>query len=131
MAKHHGKNGKIKVSTNQVAEVTAWTITETVGVSDTTAMGDAAQTHLTDIPGWTAQVTAHFDPADTNGQNALTIGASVTIGVYSDGDASGKTYFTGTASVTNIGRSGALTGAVAFTADLTGNGALSRQVVSP
>ena len=73
MAVHHGKNGKVKLTTNAVAEVTGFSVNETVGVSDTTSMGDTALTHLTGIPGWTASIDGNYDPADTNGQAALTI----------------------------------------------------------
>ncbi|MBX9456124.1 MAG: hypothetical protein KL863_08935 [Rhizobium sp.] len=130
MAVHHGKNGKVKLTTNVVAETTSWSINESVGVSDTTSMGDTAQTHLTGIPGWSGSVDCNYDPADTNGQNALTIGASVTIGFYSDGDGSGKQYFSGTASVTGLGRQGAMGEKVTASFSFTGNGALTSATVA-
>lgn len=130
MAVHHGKNGKVKLSTNVVAEVTGFSVNETVGVSDTTSMGDTAQTHLSGIPGWTASIDGNYDPADTNGQNALTIGASVTVGLYTDGDGSGKQYLTGTASVTSIGRQASMNEKITFSVGLTGNGALTSSTVA-
>ena len=129
MASHHGKNGKIKLTTNVVAEVTKFSVSESVSDSDTTAMGDTAQTHLTGIPGWSAKVEGWYDPADTNGQSALTIGASVTPGFYTDGDGSGKTYLTGSASVTAINREASVGGTVSFSIDLKGNGALTKSTV--
>ena len=86
MAVHHGKNGKVKLGVNLVAAVTKFSVTETVGDTDTTAMGDTAQTHIVGIPGWSGKIEGHYDPANTTGQVALTIGASVTIGLYTDGD---------------------------------------------
>jgi len=130
MAVHHGKNGKVKLTTNVVAEVTKFSVNETVGDSDTTSMGDTAQTHLTGIPGWTAKVEGNYDPADTNGQVALTIGASVTVGLYTDGDATGKKYLTGTASVVAINREATYTERVTFSVDLKGNGALTSSTVA-
>lgn len=129
MAVHHGKNGKIKLTTNAVAEVTKFSVSESVGDSDTTSMGDTAMTHLTGIPGWTAKVEGNYDPADTLGQVALTIGASVTVGLYTDGDASGKKYMTGTASIVNASTDASFTERVTFSIDLKGNGALTRSTV--
>lgn len=129
MAVHHGKNGKVKLSTNAVAEITKWSCKEGISTADTTAMGDAAETHLTGIPNWSASVEGNYDPADTNGQVALTIGASVTLGLYSDGDASGKTFRTGTASVTAINHEASMGDRVTFSVELLGNGALSISTV--
>lgn len=130
MAVHHGKNGKVKLGNNVVAETTKFSVSETVAVADTTAQGDTAQTHLTGIPGWSAKVEGNYDPADTTGQAALTIGASVTIGLYSDGDATGKRYLTGTASVTAINFETPVNDRVTFSIDLTGNGALTKSTVA-
>ena len=130
MAVHHGKNGKVKLTTNVVAEVTKFSISQTVGDSDTTAMGDTDQTHLVGIPGWTGKIEGNYDPADTTGQNALTIGASVTVGLYTDGDGSGKKYFSGTASVVAINREAAFTERVTFAIDVKGNGALTSSTVA-
>lgn len=125
MAVHHGKTGKIKVGSNVISALQAWSINENVGTSPTTAMGDSAQTHLVDIPGWTGSFDCHLDHLDTMGQAALAIGASITLGVYSNGDGSGKKYFSGTASITSIDAAGALTGAVTRRYGFMGNGALT------
>ena len=130
MPVHHGKNGKIKLASNTVAEVTGFSVNETVAVSDTTSMGDTAQTHLTGIPGWTASVDGNYDPADTTGQNMLTIGAAVTVGFYTDGDGTGKKYLSGAASVTSVGRTASMTERVTFSIGLTGNGALTSATVA-
>ena len=125
MAVHHGKNGKVKLGVNLVAAVTKFSVTETVGDSDTTAMGDTAQTHIVGIPGWSGKIEGNYDPANTTGQVALTIGASVSIGLYTDGDASGKKYLSGTASVVNVDREASYTDRATFSIDIKGNGALT------
>lgn len=130
MAVHHGKNGKVKLTTNVVAEVTTFTVTGTIGDSDTTSMGDTAQTHIVGIPGWTARVEGNYDPADTNGQVALTIGGSVTVGLYTDGDATGKKYLSGTASIVGKSVSASFSERVTFSVDLKGNGALTSSTVA-
>lgn len=130
MAKHHGKNGKMKIGSSVVAETTNWSIVETVPIADTTAQGDAGQDHLTGIPVWTGTVEAHYDPADANGQEALLIGASVSVGFYSDGDGAGKVYYSGTASITERRIGASVTDRVTFQANLQGKGVLAQQTVS-
>lgn len=131
MAVHHGKNGKVKLGASAlVAEVTQFTVTESVGTTDTTSMGKAAGTHLVGIPTWTAQVDAHYDPADADGQVALSIGAAVNVGLYTDGDAASKKYVTGAASVTGITITSSFSERVGFSATLQGNGPLNHETVS-
>lgn len=130
MAVSHGKNGKVKLSSNTVAETTKWTLSESVDVADSTAQGDAAMTHLAGIPAWSATVEGRYDPADTNGQVALSIGASVTPQFYTDTDASGKTYKTGTATVVGINWESDMGGVNSFSVNLTGNGALTTTTVA-
>ncbi|MDR7220356.1 hypothetical protein [Aminobacter aminovorans] len=125
MAVHHGKNGKVKLATDLVAETTKWSVAESVAVADTTAQGDLAQTHLPGIPGWSAKIEGNYDPADADGQVVLAIGASVQLGLYSDGDGVGKKYFTGTATVISRTIESDMGDATKFSVDLTGNGPLT------
>jgi len=129
MAVHHGKNGKVKLAANAVAAVQKFSINQNIEASDTTVMGDTWQTHLTAIPGWSGSIECLYDPADINGQVALAIGDSVTIGLYTDGDAVGKKYLTGTASVTSIPIEADMKGAVKISFNIQGNGALDVSTV--
>lgn len=127
MAVHHGKLGKVKIgTTNTVAEVTKFSISESVSTADATSMGDTAETHTVGIPSWSGKIEANYDPADTNGQVALTIGASLTLGLYTEGDGTGKKYLSGTATVTGLTIDASFTDNVKFSADIKGNGALTR-----
>lgn len=125
MTTTHGKNGKVKIGANAVAEITKWTLNESVPTADSTAMGDSWQTHEIGIPSWSGSLEGHYDPGDTNGQVALGAGDSVTLKFYHDGDASGKAYRTGTATVTGrvINSDMGDTNKISF--EFTGNGALS------
>ncbi|WP_420578783.1 hypothetical protein [Oceaniradius stylonematis] len=129
MSKSHGKNGRVKVSATLVAETRAWTLQENVPVQDATAQGDSWQEHLTGIPGWTANVTCYYDPADANGQEAFTIGASVDVEFYTDGDGTGKTYKSGTATVIDRGQESPVDGNNMLEIGLQGNGALTQSTV--
>lgn len=129
MAVHHGKNGKVKLSDDAVGSVQKWSMNQSVEVADTSVMGSTWQSHLAGIPGWSGSVEALFDPLDTDGQVALVIGASVSLGLYSDGDAVGKKYFTGTATVTSIATETDMKGAVKATFNFQGNGAMTISTV--
>lgn len=129
MSVKHGKNGKVKFSSNAIAELTRISFSEDVETADTTVMGDAARTHLPGIPGWQGTVEGRWDPDDTNGQGAMTIGASVTIGFYLHGDDSGETYAEGTGTITRINRDSDLSKAVDFSFEVMGNGALTYDTV--
>lgn len=130
MAVFHGKNGKVKLSSNTVLSVTKITVNEQVETADSTAMGDTAQTHESGIPGWSATVEAVRDSADTTGQEALTIGASVSIDFFQEGDASGKKYRSGTATVTGLEFDSEFTDNGRVSIELQGDGALTRETVA-
>lgn len=132
MARHNGKNGKVKVGSGAgtaVLAVRRWNIRTTVATDDLTAMGDEWQSHAVSIPGWTGSMDVVLDPTDDSGQGALTIGASVELKLYSDGDSAGKSYFQGIASIADIGDDTNFQGAVTRNFSFTGNGALARNVV--
>lgn len=130
MATHAGNEGSVYVGANQVAEVRSYQIEETQNTSDDTVMGDTWQTHLVTQKSWTAQCDVLWDETDTNGQGALTGGASITLNVYPEGNTTGDTYYTGTATVTSISRSASYDGLVEASISLQGNGALTESTVS-
>lgn len=129
MGTHHGKNGVVKVGSNAVAEVDRWSLQESVETSDDTAQGDAAKTHLAGIPGWSGDLMCHWDETDANGQEALTIGASVTLNLYPEGTGAGAAYSTGTGTITNITREVTKNGTVSRSFTFEGNGVLTHTTV--
>ncbi len=129
MATSHGKDGIVKVGANAVAETTQWSVTQTAETADDTAQGDSWRSHIVGLNAWTASITCHWDPSDTNGQVALTIGASVTLNLYPSDDASGDAEYTGTATVTSIGIQSSVDGIVSQSFDCQGNGALTISTV--
>lgn len=130
MPKHHGKEGIVKVSDDDVMNVSKFTITESVDTSDTTEMKAPAETHLAGIPKWSGSIDAFYNPADTTGQVVLAIGASVELGLYTDGDAVAKKYMSGTATVTSKSVEASFNGAVTVSFNFQGNGALAHSTVS-
>jgi hypothetical protein len=126
MTTHHGNLGVVKLSSNAVAEVTAWTIRSQANLADDTAMGDTWKTMLGGgASEWSGQLSCHFDPGDTNGQAVLTEGASVTLNLYPYGTTAGNKYWTGTAIVQNIERKGSKDTVIDVDFDFVGSGALT------
>ncbi len=133
MATHHGKDGVVKVGANAVAEVTQFSVKVAAQTADDTAMGDSWKSHISGktINSWSGSLTCHWDETDTQGQEALTIGASVTLGLYPEGGASGATYLSGTATITGINYTVSKDNVVERAFDFEGNGALTQSTVAP
>lgn len=132
MATHWGNEGQVKAGANTIAEIVSFSFTESVSTVDDTAMGDAYKTHIagSGIKEWRGTFECHWDETDTNGQNALTVGASVTLNLYPEGSTSGDTYFTGLASIVNRGQTQQMDGqTIRVTFEFQGNGAVTRSTV--
>lgn len=132
MATHHGKDGVVKVGSNAVAEVDNWSVTETAEVAEDTAMGDTWKSHIAGktINSWSGNLNCHWDESDTQGQQALTVGASVTLNLYPEGAGVGATYKSGLATITSVGVTVAKDGVVSRAFAFQGNGALAEQAVA-
>lgn len=129
MATHWGFEGVVKLGANTVAEVTEFEFTEKVDPVDDTAMGDPYKTHIagSGIKSWEGSMTCHWDELDTNGQVAMTVGASVTLNLYPEGATTGDIYWTGTASITERGQAQKMDGeTIKANFSFMGNGALTR-----
>ena len=130
MATHKGSEGVVKVGANTVAEVRSYTITESADTLEDTSMGDSARTYKSSLTTFTGSIDALWDETDTTGQGALTIGSEVTFAVYPEGDTSGDTYYSGTAIVTEVSRTGSFDGLVEASVSVQGTGALTESTVS-
>lgn len=129
MATHTGSEGTVKVGSNAVAEIRSFSLEETADTLDDTTMGDTARTYKSSLTTFTGSLDVYWDETDTTGQGALTIGASVTLNVYPEGDTSGDTYYSGTAIVTGVTRSASFDGLVEASISVQGSGALTETTV--
>ena len=129
MAVHKGSEGTVKVGANAIAEIRSYSLEESADTLETTSMGDSARTFLPSLSTFSGSVDVYWDETDTTGQGALTIGAEVTLNVYPEGDTSGDTYYTGSAIVTGITRSGSFDGMVEASISVQGTGALTSATV--
>lgn len=131
MTTYKGNSGVVKISSNAIAELTGWTLTETEGTTEDTALGDTSRTFVVDgLPTWTAQIEGHWYPGDTNGQALMLIGASLSMVFDELGTATGSPTHTGTALITSR-QIGAISngGIIPFSAQLQGTGALTHAVI--
>ena len=129
MATHAGSEGTVKVGSNAIAEIRSFSLEETADTLEDTTMGDTARTYKSSLTTFSGSVDVFWDETDTSGQGALTIGASVTLNVYPEGDTSGDTYYSGSAIVTGVTRSSSFDGLVEASITVQGSGALTASTV--
>ena len=103
MATHTGSQGTVKVGSNAVAEVKSWTLDQTQDTVETTKLGDTVKTYSVTQSSSSGSLSCHWDETDTNGQVALSIGATVTLNLYPEGATTGDTYYSGSALITSVG----------------------------
>ena len=130
MAVHKGSEGTVKVGVNAIAEIRSYSLEESADTLETTTMGDTARTYLPSLSTFSGSVDVYWDETDTTGQGALTIGAEVTLNIYPEGDASSDVYYTGSAIVTGVTRSGSFDGMVEASISVQGTGALTSSTVA-
>ena len=129
MASHIGRDGIVKVGANTVAEVKSFSIEESADTVETTKMTDVARSHAITLTSFSGSLDCFWYETDTTGQGALTIGASVTLALYPEGDTTGDTYYSGTALVTGVSRSASFDGMVEASISVQGTGALTASTV--
>lgn len=126
MATISGSAGLVKVAAATVAELTGFSIEETANTIGDTQLTDTADTHLAGRTSFSGSIDCNFDSSDSTGQEAMTIGASISLTFQPAGTGSGLPEYTGTATIT--GRSMAIADetTVSQSFSITGNGALTR-----
>jgi hypothetical protein len=129
MARHLMTNVTVMNGSDEIDGVRSLEIEETVPDVDLTAAGDAAQTHGTGIPGWTATLTvlADYDVAANQGIRA---GDVLDFEGYTEGNSTGKTYWAGQATVLSTKVGGSYDAEETREWSLKGQGALSSATVS-
>jgi predicted secreted protein len=128
MATHKGSEGIIKVGTDSILEIRSYSIEESADTLEDTSMGDSARTYKPSLTSFSGSLDVFWDETDT-GQNALSIGSEVTLNVYPEGDTAGDTYYSGSAIVTGVSRTGSFDGLVEASISVQGNGALTESTV--
>lgn len=124
MARHSGKNLKVLHGANDIDGCVGFDIEESFGTADLTAAGEAWKTHDTTHGEWSGTINMKLDHAAAANQT-LRAGDSITVAGYTEGDGSGKSYLTGTATVTSHKVGATYEGEVTREYSIMGNGALS------
>lgn len=130
MGVHKGSEGTVLVGANAVAEVMSFEFTEEAEILTRKPLGATWQETQSGTKKWSGSITCDWDETDTNGQVALANGATVTLNLHPEGNASGDVYWSGSAVVSNVTRS--VGGNDEFTSisfSFTGSGALTEGAV--
>jgi hypothetical protein len=130
MATVSGNSGEVFVGSNQVAEVKSFDLTETDNIIESTSMGDTSKTFEAGLKEASGTITCHFDKSDSTGQEAMTVGASITLNLYPEGNSTGNREITFTAQVTSVGVSEAINEIVERSFGFTADGAVTHGTVA-
>lgn len=131
MATFSGNDGVVKVGANAVAEVMSFTVNQNMEPIDDSVMGDEWRSHLAGLKTWDGTVECRWDDTDANGQEALAVGASVSLTLLPEGAGTGEYEIAGTASVTSISQTQSYDNTtVTRTFTFQGNGTLNIGTVS-
>lgn len=130
MATVSGNSGDVYVGTNQVAEVKSFDITETDNIIEDTSMGDTSKSFKSGLNEASGTVTCHFDKSDSTGQEAMTIGAEITLNLYPEGNSTGNREISATAIITSVGVSESINEIVERSFGFTVSGAVTHGTVA-
>lgn len=142
MATYTGHQGVVKIGTTAVAEVKDFSLEVTANTVDATTLNpsdadDAGWTRSKIVNrSWTATVNCFYDDAASNGQidmqnNLMQTAAlmladtTVVLNLYNEGDATGKSYWSGDAMITSLSETVSGDGLVEISFTATGHGHLS------
>ncbi len=126
----HGNEGVVKSASDVIAKVESFTLNVEAPISDNTGMGDAWEESQAKAPKrWSVSLTCKR-VADDTAQGTLTEGATVALGLYGDGEASGASYYSGSAIVERVTRNQSVTDNVSVNLELRGTGALATDTVA-
>lgn len=130
MARHSGKDGLVKLNGGSqvtVAGLTGWDISETIATTPSDAAGDDWTSPLGTQKSWSGSIKMRLD----HGAAGQTFRAGDTLAFegYTEGDASGKTYYSGNILLTSHGLDSPFDGTVEREYSFEGVGALSSAAV--
>jgi hypothetical protein len=125
MAVLKGVSGNVKIATNAVAEITAWSLDgPAYEMIEWVAFGASGKSRSPSFYDWTGSFTGKFDKTDTNGHVALRTaalaGTVVALRLYVDG----TNYWSGNAYITPS-YSASADGLVEASYSFAGDGALA------
>ena len=127
MANYLGKDGIIKVNNHTIAEVRSWTINLAADTVEDTTLGCAWKTHKATLKSWHGSLSCFWDRSDSQGQGAMSIGSSINLTLYPEGDNGHHNALVGTAIVTGLDHTGSHSGLLEASINFQGSGALEEE----
>lgn len=125
MAVQTSADGVIKSGSNAVAEITSFSFEQTSDTTEDTVIGDTDRTYKATLKSFTATIEGFYDPADTNGQETLTVGSSISFSIYPHGEGAGDVEITGDGIITGKTVSNSVGEMVTASFSVQGTGALT------
>lgn len=129
MARHSGENGKVKMGGTFVGHVTNWSLNEKAMIHDQSAAEDGWDVGEAGRKNWSGSVTLRLDHAPSANQTARA-GDEIALELYSEGDGSGRTYYSGTGIIEDHGVSSPYDNTTERTYSFKGNGELAIAAVA-
>jgi len=132
MAKQHGKSATFTYNAVDLTSyMTSITLPRSRDTSDATAMGDTDKVNLAGVAGFTVELAGWFDPTASTGPDAVLAaafaGGTAQAWIYGPaGSATGSVKYSGSGFVTSYQVTSPVEDTVAFTATITGTGAVTR-----
>jgi len=120
--------GAVKVGSNAVAEITGYNYGDGVNLIEDSNAFDTQESYKVGKKKGDGAIRCHYDPTDTNGQNALRSGESVDLSIYPIGEESGDIDLNGTVIIETFKTTGEDGGLV--DAEFTFKGVLSEDTIS-
>ena len=129
MAVHTGSAGVVKIASNTVAEVTAFTMETTADVIESTQLSDTNKTYEVSRKSGTVTVECMWDETDSNGQIALQEATGVSLLLYPEGATSGDYFYTVPVIVTGNSVAVTMDDIIRLSISCQINGAITRATV--
>jgi predicted secreted protein len=124
MATHTGSEGTIKIGSTVLGELRSYTLEQTSDTIEDTSMGDSVRTYKAGLKASSGSASVFFDEADA-GQLLCTVGSSITLNLFPEGNASGDKFYAVDAIVTGYNVSASFDGMVEAEITFQGNGAVT------
>jgi predicted secreted protein len=124
----HGKDASFKLNTHVVGEATDWTISASLDIADSSAMGDDWKSGVAGMASWSGSANMHFDLTDTYQAavhdalvTASPTGSITTARFY----VNASNYYSGSILITGVNPTAGIGDLVKLSVSFQGTGALS------
>lgn len=111
MAKLKGQTGVLKVGVNAVSQLRSWSLDSTGDTVEDTVIGDVWRTFKATMKSASGSGELYYDEEDT-AIAALSVGDSVEMELYLDGEEEGDNFESFTGIITTMGKSSSFDGMV-------------------